>query len=44
MNNQTGQEMCLDCKTVPTDESLCDDCFEKMPMNEWVTVGKGTDQ
>ena len=36
----TQEFKCLNCeKQIKEDIDLCDDCFEKMPMDNWIVAG-----
>ena len=43
-----SEELCVFCdKDLPVDEvgyDICDECFEAMPMDEWVTTSNNNNQ
>jgi hypothetical protein len=34
------KELCVDCHSRETEDDLCDHCFEKMVVGEWVAFPK----
>lgn len=37
-------DKCVACHEVETEDGLCADCFERLPMDTWVTVTRGDEQ